>query len=58
MCTEQANLQDRIDSWLATYGFLRSARGGVGLTDRGKLGPPPDNERHSHSNTKDDQVHE
>ena len=58
MCAEQADLQDRIDGWLTTYRFLRSAQSGVGLTNRRKLGPPPDNERHSHSKTKDDHVHE
>ena len=57
-CAEQADLQDRIDGWLTTYRFLRSAQSGVGLTNRRKLGPPPDNERHSHSKTKDDHVHE
>ena len=58
VCAEQADLQDRIDGWLTTYRFLRSAQSGVGLTNRRKLGPPPDNERHSHSKTKDDHVHE
>ena len=37
MCTEQADLQDRIDGWLTSYRILRSAQSGVGLTNRRNL---------------------